>query len=261
MNSKMKVKIATALVLIAIVVPIVIIGGLPLKLLVAIACAIAGYEVANMQAEKGKWITTIINAATMIALYTFEVKYFPMIAAFYITVLFIGVMFDEKVSAEYAAYSFTIVLIVGMAMRGLFRLYDFEHGSLILLFVAIATYACDTGAYFFGVFFGKHKLIPRVSPNKTIEGSVGGFATGAILSFIFACLCITEIPFNLKIVASFCLPLLAQLGDLSFSSIKRHFKIKDFGSIFPEHGGVLDRIDSLLFCLMFFNALLVLWGF
>lgn len=261
MNSKMKVKIATAVVLIAIVVPVIILGGLPLKILVGIASALAGYEVANMQSEKSKWFTTVLNTAVIIALYTFDVRFFPMIAAFYITILFAGVMVDEKVTAEYAAYSFTIVLIAGMALRGLFRLYDFEHGALLMLYVALATYVCDTGAYFFGVFFGKHKLIPRVSPNKTVEGSIGGYASGAMVSMVFGMLCIKELPVSLIVAGSLTLPLLAQLGDLSFSSIKRHFKIKDFGSIFPEHGGCLDRVDSLLFCLMFFNALLVLWGF
>ena len=184
-----------------------------------------------------------------------------MIAAFYVTLLFAGVMFDEKVSAEYAAYSFTIILIAGMALRGLFKLYTFSNGALLMLYVALATYGCDTGAYFFGVFFGKHKLIPRVSPHKTVEGSIGGYVTGAVVSFVFGMLTVHDLPVSLLVAGSLTLPALAQLGDLSFSSIKRHFGIKDFGNIFPEHGGCLDRVDSLLFCLMFFNGLLVLWGF
>ena len=130
---------------------------------------------------------------------------------------------------------------------------------MMMLYVALATYMCDTGAYFFGVFFGKHKLIPRVSPNKTWEGSIGGYAVGAVISFVFGFFLIKDLPVSLLAVGSLTLPILAQLGDLSFSSVKRHFGIKDFGSLFPGHGGVLDRIDSLIFCLMWFNALLILW--
>ena len=162
------------------------------------------------------------------------------------------------------------IIIVSMAvsigLRGVQHFYTFENGFTIFLFVALTCYACDTGAYFFGVFFGRHKMIPRISPNKTWEGSIGGYFSGVGIGLLIGFLCAhflptspDALPASLIVAASLTLPLLAQLGDLSFSSVKRHFGIKDFGSFLPGHGGILDRIDSLVFCLMFFEALMLLW--
>ena len=131
------------------------------------------------------------------------------------------------------------------------------YGSLAILYVAVSTYVTDTAAYFTGMFFGKHKLAPRISPNKTIEGALGGWIVSSAVSFAYAIYVIPgRFPLELVVIASVLMPLISQLGDLAFSSFKRYFKVKDFGHLFPEHGGVLDRIDSLLFNFMFFNTLL-----
>lgn len=103
-------------------------------------------------------------------------------------------------------------------------------------------------------------MIPRVSPNKTWEGSVGGFVCGFLGSLIYGLITLQSLPLSLIICGSIILPLAAQVGDLSFSSIKRRFGIKDFGNFLPGHGGILDRIDSIVFCLMTFNAMMILWG-
>lgn len=261
MNKKMMIKIATALVLIAIALPPLIIGGIPLKVLITVVVALAAYEIANIQSEQAKWLTTIINFIAMMAMYICKIEYFMAIMAIYVTVLFISVLIDEKTTAEFAAYSFVLVCMVGMALRCVTKFYSFDDdGFLMMIYVAIATFLCDTGAYFFGVFFGKHKLIPRVSPNKTWEGSIGGYVTGAVTSGLFGLLVLDGLDASLVLTGALTLPLIAQVGDLGFSSIKRHFGIKDFGSFLPGHGGVLDRVDSLIFCLMWFYALMILWG-
>ena len=129
------------------------------------------------------------------------------------------------------------------------------------LYIAIACYGTDAFAYFTGVKFGKHKMIPRISPNKTWEGAIGGYVAGLVLSLIFglSLLNFEALPSHLIIFLSITLPIIAQLGDLSFSAIKRHYKLKDFGTIFPGHGGVLDRIDSLLFCIIYTYAVLIIY--
>ena len=219
------------------------------------------FEIANIQAEQAKWLTTIINFVAMMAMCICDIEYFMAIMAIYVTILFISVLIDEKTTAEFAAYSFVLVCMIGMALRCVMKFYSFDDdGFLLMIYVAIATFLCDTGAYFFGVFFGKHKLIPRVSPNKTWEGSIGGYITGAITSGLFGLLVLDGLDASLILTGALTLPLIAQVGDLGFSSIKRHFGIKDFGSFLPGHGGVLDRVDSLIFCLMWFHALMILWG-
>ena len=132
---------------------------------------------------------------------------------------------------------------------------------MAILWVFVANYACDTGAYFIGIRYGKRKLNERLSPKKTIEGSIGGWVVGFMSSFLFGLIFLQAFyTFNFLIVGSLLIPLTAQVGDLFFSSIKRHYQVKDFGGIFPGHGGVLDRIDSLIFSLFLINLLLMIWS-
>ena len=118
----------------------------------------------------------------------------------------------------------------------------------------------DMCAYFVGRAFGKHKLAPSVSPNKTWEGAAGGYLTGVIGSYVFARYFCGNYPESLILAAALILPAIGEIGDLAFSAIKRRFGIKDFGSLLPGHGGVLDRVDSLLFCLMVMKGLISFWG-
>ena len=104
-------------------------------------------------------------------------------------------------------------------------------------------------------------MAPLISPNKTWEGAIGGYLAGAVGSYLWGRYLCPEFPAELVLCGALILPAVGEIGDLAFSSIKRRFEIKDFGSLLPGHGGVLDRVDSLLFCLMVFNGLILLWGF
>ena len=120
-----------------------------------------------------------------------------------------------------------------------------------LLLPFILSFACDTFAYFAGCAFGKHKLAPKVSPKKTIEGSIGGMAGNVVCGLIFAFVMDRwfggSIGYGAMALLALLCSIVAQVGDLSFSLIKREFGIKDYGHLFLEHGGVLDRFDSVLF--------------
>ena len=132
--------------------------------------------------------------------------------------------------------------------------------SLLLLFVIVATFLTDTGAYFVGVFFGKNKMNERISPKKTWEGFVGGIVISFLVSsgigLAFAAGGYPILPiFDLEhwyfiMILSLLIPLLATLGDFVFSSIKRYWGIKDYGKLIPGHGGVLDRLDSIFFAVI-----------
>jgi len=136
--------------------------------------------------------------------------------------------------------------------------YAIELAGFYLLVALGAAWISDTGAYFVGTFFGKRKLAPKVSPKKTIEGTIGGIviSTGLILllGILFEFLLgMFGRPVNIDIVMlGIFLPffsLIGMLGDLSASAIKREYGIKDFGAVMPGHGGVMDRFDSVLFTL------------
>ena len=131
---------------------------------------------------------------------------------------------------------------------------------LILLIIFIISFSSDTFAYFAGNLFGKHKLIPDVSPNKTIEGSIGAILGTILTTYIYLRLFNMNNVFYdiaLAVVGS----ILAQCGDLVASRIKRDLKIKDYGKIFPGHGGVMDRFDSVilvsLVVMLFYNILYI----
>lgn len=130
-------------------------------------------------------------------------------------------------------------------------------GALLLLFVFICTAAEDTGAYFAGKALGHHKLAPEVSPGKTWEGAVGGFCCAVIVGWALAEW--FRMPLRFAAVAASLIGVVAPLGDLSKSAIKREVGIKDFGRVLPGHGGVLDRFDGLLFAAPVVYWLAALW--
>jgi phosphatidate cytidylyltransferase len=129
--------------------------------------------------------------------------------------------------------------------------FDTSDWRKILLLLLIVTFSMDTGAWFFGKNFGKHKLWPAVSPNKTIEGLVGGMFTSALLGSFFWQYLFGQFKIENSVIFALC-GLVSQVGDLIQSKIKREFAIKDSSSLIPGHGGVYDRIDSLIFLSPFF---------
>jgi phosphatidate cytidylyltransferase len=130
-------------------------------------------------------------------------------------------------------------------------------GAWLVLFTLLVTSAVDTGAYLVGKGIGKHKLAPEVSPGKTWEGSIGGFAAGVAVAAPLGLL--LNLPLAFALAAGVLIGLVSQLGDLSKSAIKREIGIKDFGTLIPGHGGVLDRFDSLLFTAPAVYWLISLW--
>ena len=125
-----------------------------------------------------------------------------------------------------------------------------SHGEFLVWIIFIGSWLSDTAAFYSGKFFGKHKLSPRVSPKKTIEGSIGGFIGATVFCGIFGIIVqkyINIMPiYNYFIIGALC-GIFGQLGDLVASSIKRYVGIKDYSNLIPGHGGILDRFDSIIF--------------
>lgn len=143
-------------------------------------------------------------------------------------------------------------VVVPLALAALVELRCMEYGRYLVLFAVLLAFITDAGAYFAGVFLGKHRGITQVSPNKSAEGYIGGFAAGVVFAFIYG-LVITEVARESASLLSLALSGLfgavaTEVGDLAFSFVKRQYRIKDFGSLLPGHGGMLDRFDSMLFC-------------
>lgn len=148
---------------------------------------------------------------------------------------------------------FVVGIFTLLPMISLSRLLFYEKWVLIMLVLIVVNFGMDTGAWFFGKSFGRHKLWPKISPNKTIEGLVGGMLTSGVLGYFVWLSCFGKAEYLMILIFAL-LGLLSQLGDLVQSKLKRQFMIKDSSSLIPGHGGVYDRIDSLVFVLPFFVA-------
>lgn len=155
-------------------------------------------------------------------------------------------------------------IMIPYAFSSFFRIFGLGGHRGYLLLPFILSFACDTFAYFTGLTIGKHKLAPKVSPKKTIEGSIGGLVGNVLCGLVFAWVMNRWFGGNIHygsmaLLALFC-GVVAQIGDLSFSLIKREFGVKDYGKIFLAHGGVLDRFDSVLFVAPTLAALMQILG-
>lgn len=254
----MKQKIITGALLAATLFPALYFGGWLFEIVIAVFLFIGALEFAQVKGKNWpKWMK-VLMVAFIYGLAYLPKDYFMVGVILLLLIVFILTIQFEWFDIFDLTYVFTMVLMVGIAIQGVRAIETF--GSSVIVYIAVATYATDTGAYFVGVLFGKHKINPRISPKKTIEGSIAGWIFGTLLALIFAYFYLVEkFDWSLIIIASIVLPPVGQMGDLAFSAIKRYFNVKDFGTIFPSHGGVLDRIDSLLFNFMAFYALLILF--
>lgn len=143
------------------------------------------------------------------------------------------------------------ILYVGLLLPHFILLHQLPHGPQWVIFVIAIGMAGDTGGYAVGHLWGRHKLMPRVSPGKTVEGAVGIIAASLLGAAICKLVFLHELGWTEGLVLGTVMAVLGQLGDLSESIMKRTFGAKESGWLFPGHGGVLDRIDSLLFPVSF----------
>ena len=171
---------------------------------------------------------------------------------FYVVALLVlATLSGGKVPVALAAESAATVFYITVGFTGIVMTRLFPHGLFFLIMTVVIAFGTDTFAYFSGMLFGKHKLIPSVSPKKTVEGAIGGTLLSTLAfvgcGYLYAYL-YPDVRVRLPalILCGFLLAIVSQLGDLVASYIKRASGIKDYGGIFPGHGGVLDRFDSII---------------
>lgn len=188
--------------------------------------------------------------------------YFLLMLMVFFLLLFAEMMMDHvKVPVEMLGLCFMGGVIVPYMLSGLIRILTMNVGRYVILIPFIAAFTSDAGAYFVGLKFGKHKLAPVVSPNKTIEGVFGGVASAVVSMLVYAVILDWplqfEVHYGLALLYGLAGSLAGTFGDLCFSIIKRQTGIKDYGNLIPGHGGVLDRFDSLTMVVPLMEALLL----
>ena len=169
MSKKMLIKTLTALAMIAVVVPCIIAGNIPLNILLLAIAALAAHETASLGTQKAHPAMTVLNFVFLAAMMFASRQYYESIIAIYLVILFTIELAFESINTDYVAYTFLLMYLTSIAISCVVYLYTAYPQSAMwyLLYIAFACFGCDTGAYFIGVFFGKHKMIPRISPNKT----------------------------------------------------------------------------------------------
>ena len=260
----MKTRILTSIAFAALGLPILIFSQYIIYPIgVAFFALIAMYEmmgVTGFRKRPGVFIPAYLTAAALpFAVYFLKGERITELAVFVFLLFFAMLLYlfgysvvkkgKVKFADLSAHYMTTLYIIVSFVSLTLIRYIT--NGGYYFVMVFLASWVCDVFAYFVGMAIGKHKLIPEVSPKKTIEGAIGGVVC-TTLAFVLYGYIITLINdaitpnYLILAILGFVLSIVAQFGDLIASLIKREHGIKDYGRLFPGHGGVLDRFDSIL---------------
>lgn len=160
-------------------------------------------------------------------------------------------MFPEYKTKE-VSNAIMCMLYAGVMLSYLYSVREGSNGAYTVWLIFLCSWGSDTCAYLAGVAFGKHKMAPILSPKKSIEGAVGGVIGAAVLGALYAAIFADKIEMSLNPVIAFAIicavgALISMVGDLAASAIKRNHDIKDYGTIIPGHGGIMDRFDSVIY--------------
>ena len=266
----MKTRILAAAVLVPVLLVLVLFAPKMISAVVfAILMAIGAYELLYRTHLLQRPRLVIYSAAMAFAVimwsYAGAVHAYLLLGLMAFTfLLFAEMMIDHvKVRIEMIGLCYLAGVIVPFLLGSLVRILTMQIGRYVILIPFVVGFLSDAGAYFVGIKFGRHKLAPVVSPNKTIEGALGGLVSAMagmliytlILDLFFAQL---QLNYGMAILYGLCGSLVGIFGDLCFSIIKRQTGIKDYGNLIPGHGGVLDRFDSLMMVAPLMEALLLI---
>jgi len=290
----MKKRVITGFFMGVVFIPILILGGWAMTTLAVILSYLATYELVRMH-NTNKDVPALYNFiipvfSVMLVLLGALKTHFPdtfntgdmVFTTITIFVLFLCVsLFNNKLKTSDFLMYFGFILYGGLGIYMATRLryidiinesFNTWFGLILMGYVLLTTVFTDMGAYNVGILLGKHKLCPSISPKKTIEGSIGGSFFGTLVGSLFLILAEKSLSFQLLnvksqilhiliiVLISFILTISAQIGDLVASKLKREYNIKDYGKIFPGHGGVMDRFDSLIVTSTFFILFLIIIG-
>ena len=257
----MKTRTITAVIALLLFLPIVIMGSWPLLVLVYLMAITGLYEILKMNRIHIFSLPGILSLIALCMVLIPQESYSPNIAEYQLEII-VGLALIMLSTTVVSKNRFTFVdmgfCVLAVAYIGIGFMYFFETreaGLIYILYALLIDWLTDSGAYILGKAFGRRKLWPQISPNKTIEGSVGGTLVSVIIPIVFVSFGVMEGSLWLLIPFTIVLSIFGQMGDLVESALKRHFDVKDSGTFLPGHGGILDRFDSFIFVLPLMNIL------
>lgn len=262
----MRIRTITSALILAVTVPLIIFSQyLIYPIALALCSLLAVFELLRVIGVEKKWVISVpaYIIAPVLPLCSYlvngaekdQMKYMLLAVAvifgYMLYMMGVAVFSGGKIMIVHVAEVFLTVSYVVISFTSLCLLRYLHHGLFFLALVFIVAWTCDSAAYIVGSLFGRHKLIPEVSPKKTVEGAIGGVVVTTLASMLFGFIvdAFTEgvTPDYLVLaLTGLVLSVVAQLGDLIASLIKREHGVKDFGTLLPGHGGIMDRFDSIL---------------
>lgn len=264
-------RVLTTVIGLPIVILISIFGNkYIIDVLIAIIAILAMKEYINCVSKKAKVISWIsyISVASIAFIHLFSndaIKILPLLLPLLLLILFLHIIITNmKINFQDITYTFMgIIYILGFTLF-IPLLYGYDNGNIsgkiLIWFTIISAWGTDIFAFIIGRKLGKTKF-SKVSPNKSVEGCIAGTLGAIMLNLIFVYVLNTYFGFEISYLSitiiAFILSIIGQIGDFAASSIKRYFEIKDFSELFPGHGGMIDRIDSVMFIAPFAYFLLI----
>lgn len=251
----MKTRIISGIIIGVVVAAVlacgILISPIFISAFLALLAALGIYELLHNAADiksKPALIGACIYAALSAFTISVTVTYFIILSIFFFMYAAAITLKEHKsFSLSHIAFFCVMPIAVSFAFYCLGNIIDGKQGLYYLLLLLNFSSVCDMGAYFTGVTIGKHKLCPEISPKKTIEGAVGGIISSIIFTLVIV-LSFGQTKMLLStILLTIPLCIVGMIGDLFASTIKRAVGIKDYGTLIPGHGGILDRVDSILF--------------
>jgi phosphatidate cytidylyltransferase len=255
----MVTRIVSSIIFLPILVLLVVLGGLPLKLGILAVSLMGMHELYGAFSLRDKPIAFIGYGFAAVYVICMEMLHSQaswltgFISLFLVILLVCGVFEHARTNPVQCIIAFFGFFYVCFLISHIYLIREYPYGKFFIWLAFMSAWGCDTGAYFTGVTIGKHKLIPSLSPKKTVEGSIGGVVTAFVISFVYGYIIQRYFSFEGIHVLLLCSltgifgSLLSQVGDLAASAIKRYTGIKDYGNLIPGHGGIIDRFDSVLF--------------
>ncbi len=260
----MKKRVISAIVMVILLIPTLIIGNNVFAVAMGMIGILALKEFIDLR-SKDKKIPDIVKLICFIDLLllifsefdgysiAFGLSY-KGIAISFITILLPSLLCNEnKYNTKEAFYLFGSVVFLGLIFNSVILIRNISLWRFLYLVIIVTVN--DTFAYMIGSLIGRHKCFPKISPRKTLEGLIAGNLVSTGIGVIFYINTVGNVKMFKLVFLTLLLSIMGQLGDLIFSKIKRENNIKDFSNLIPGHGGVLDRIDSLTFVVLFYIIL------
>lgn len=253
----MKVRVISGVIVTALMLTVLLLGDWVLFAAVAAISMIGLYELYRVIGME-KSIPAVLGYASAVLYYVVvgtghtEFEMFALVAGL-MSIMAIYVFTFPKYEAKQVIHIVFGIFYVAIMLSYIYKVRVMEDGLFIVWLIFVAAWVNDTFAYFTGVLFGKHKMAPKLSPKKTIEGAAGGIVCAAVVGAVYGYIISGRMSGELGNyawlfgAASFIGALFAIVGDLAASAIKRNYDVKDYGRLIPGHGGILDRFDSVIY--------------